>query len=605
MTTHSTHSHTSNHAESAHVPPSGRLHRIWLFIRKHRVASIVTAVIVLLVVLPVVLLLRPKEPQYIIAVAQKGDLQQTVEAVGTVTSERDLELKFPLGGIVESVSVKEGDRVHAGQQLAQLRSGNLGAAVAIQSANVQSALADLRKMEEGTRPEDIAIAEAQVANKQAALQVAQTSLQTSEQSYAQAQEQLTILEQEASTTLMGQVETSKNTLLSQLVAAETALSSVDDVLSKTIVQDAIIKSRPGSDADIRTMKQSSLASIADVRRQVNATTDYHDALRILQAGQNAVTVSQNTVDQLFALIGSLPETSYFTATLREQYRTSISTQRGLVQTAVSAVTTAYTGLQSAAAGFDTRIATAQATITASDGARQKAKVDILTYQTALQAQQADLASKRAGTRQADLDASRARLRQAQAALAQAQANYADSILRSPVEGTVSHVNIKVGEATPATEPAVTVLGNSPFRIEMNVSEVDVPKLQETQSGTITLDAFPEKPYQIRVSEVEAAPTLVDGVSKYKIKLDFVYPHDELKIGMTGDATVITGERKNVVSIPGRSVVEKDSKKYVRVLGADDAKPDEQEVVLGMEGQSGDVEVISGLRGGEAIVVLEK
>ncbi len=594
--------HHPHAAAPAHPEHRTRAHKALHMLRKHKKAAIITTVAVLVLGVPVAMLMQPAKPQYITAVAQRGDLRQTVEAVGTITSERDLQLTFPLGGIVERVLVKEGDRAAAGQILAQLRSGNAGAAVAMQAANLQSALADLRKMEEGTRPEDIAIAEAQVANKRASLEVARASLQNAEQTLVQAGDQLKTLEQEAKTTLGGQAETSRNTLLSQLVAGETALSVIDDVLSKTIVQDAIIKAHPGADINIRAMRQQALTGIQDVRRN-SVIADYHDALGLLQDGQSALSTAGIAVDQLFSLIGGLPETSYFTAAMREQERTSLSTQRGLVQGAVSAITTAYTNLQSAAAGFDTRISTAQSTITSAEGAKQKAQVDILTYQTALQTQEADLALKKAGTRKADLDSARARVRQAQAGLAQAQANYNDTILRAPVEGTISHVNVKPGEATPATEPAITILGSSPFRVEMFVSEVDVPKLLQTQSGSIDLDAFPGIAYKLHVSEMDTAPTLVEGVSKYRIKLDFLYPHEEFKIGMTGDVTVVTGERAQVVSVPGRSVLEREGKKLVRILVGDTVT--EREVLLGMEGESGDVEITNGLSGGETVVVLEK
>ncbi|MFA6039141.1 MAG: efflux RND transporter periplasmic adaptor subunit [Candidatus Peribacteraceae bacterium] len=600
---HAAHPQHATHPD--HTVQHSRMRRTLHWLRKHRKAVIITAVAVIVLGLPLSWLFKPAQAQYVTAMAQKGDLQQTVEAVGTVTSERDLELKFPGAGIVESVQVKEGDRVTAGQVLAQLRAGSLGAAVAMQSANLQSAVADLRKMEEGTRPEDIAIAEAQVANKRAALQVAQSTLDSAKKSLTQAQDQLKTVQQEATTSLGGQVETARSALLSQLVAGETALAVVDDILGKTIVQDAIIKMRPGGDIDVRTARTNALAALLSVRQQANVI-DYHDALKVLQSGQSAVSQAAQTVDLLFTLIGSLPETSYFTQALREQYRTSLSTQRGLVQSAVSAITTAYTGLQSAAAGFDTRISTAQSTITTSEGTMERAKADILTYQTAVQAQEADLALKRAGTRKADLDAARARVRQAQASLAQSQANYADTILRAPVDGTISHVNVKGGEATPVTGPAVTILGNSPFRVEMFVSEVDVPKLIQAQSGSIALDAFPDTEYKVHVSELDTAPTLVDGVSKYRVKLDFIYPHEEFKIGMTGDVTVVTGERKNIVYVPGRAVLEKEGKRVVRILqNGKNNGIREQEVTLGMEGQSGDVEVTKGLSGGETIVVLEK
>jgi HlyD family secretion protein len=149
-----------------------------------------------------------------------------------------------------------------------------------------------------------------------------------------------------------------------------------------------------------------------------------------------------------------------------------------------------------------------------------------------------------------------------------------------------------------------MLGDSPYRIEIFVSEVDIPKVQTTQSGSIELDAFPGVNFALRVSQVDAAPTDRDGVSKYRVRLDFVYPHEELKIGMTGDASITTGERKNVVSVPSRSVIESsDGEDVVRLL-QDDGTIKEVPVQTGMESENGNVEV-TGVQSGATVVVLIK
>jgi multidrug efflux pump subunit AcrA (membrane-fusion protein) len=139
---------------------------------------------------------------------------------------------------------------------------------------------------------------------------------------------------------------------------------------------------------------------------------------------------------------------------------------------------------------------------------------------------------------------------------------------------------------------------------MYVSEIDVPKIQRTQSGSIELDAFRGIDMKLTASDIDTAPTDRDGVSKYRVKLDFVHAHPELKIGMTGDAQIITGVRDNVVHVPARAVLEHtDGTSYVRVLN-DDARVEERAVTTGMEGEGGDMEV-TGVRQGETIIVLEK
>src|SRR3989338_5540059 len=93
---------------------------------------------------------RPKQVEYVTALVESGDLRQTVEAIGTVVSDRDLALQFLRTGIVDQILVKEGDLVRAGQTLARLRAGGEAADIASASARVASAEADFRAMKEGT-----------------------------------------------------------------------------------------------------------------------------------------------------------------------------------------------------------------------------------------------------------------------------------------------------------------------------------------------------------------------------------------------------------------------------------------------------------------------
>ncbi len=571
---------------------------------RHKKKSIAIGIVLLLVLLAGWRMSRPKQPEYVTEVAARGDLRQTVEAVGTVTSDRDLELKFAGVGVVQFVYVKEGDHVRAGQRLAQLKAGNLGASVAAQQAQLQSALADLAAMEQGTRPEDIAVAEADLGAKKAALQVAQSTLESAGNNLKTAQDQLVTLRQEASVNLSGQVNTAVTTVEQQLVTTENALSTVDDILNDVDVQDAILKDRPGADNDVRTQKTAALNTIAAARSTALKATDYEKALQALTAARSATDSAASVMNSLFSLIGSIRESTHFSNADREGFKNTISTQRSTIQSASSTLTGQQSALQNASAGYDSKIASQESSISSLQGTRDRASTDILTYQAAIRTSQAQLDLKKAGSRPTDIQAARAGVRAAQANLARAGADYSDTVLTAPIAGIVSHVNIRIGEGLPAG-PAVTMIGDSAYRIEMFVSEIDVPKLQVTQSGSIELDAFRDMNMKLAVSQIDSAPTLKDGVSKYRVMLDFVHDHPEVKIGMTGDAMVITGSKQGVVSVAGRAVLESTgSGMYVRVL-SDDQSVEERPVITGMEGESGEIEITSGLKGGETVIVLEK
>ncbi len=578
--------------------------RIWAFMKRRKKTSIAIAIAVLLIGYFVATAGGGAEPEYLTEVSKKADIRQTVEAVGTVISERELELRFGGVGIVSDVYVKEGQRVAAGQKLAQLRAGSLGASIASEQASYQQALADLRELQEGSRPEDIAIAEADVASKRASLQAAQSTVETSERNLKNAQDQLKILQQEANVGLSGEVSTSLSSGNEQMVAAEGALSVIDDILNKVNVQDAIVRDRPGADNTVRLQKTDAQNRINDARKALSLATEYQAALDALDTAQRAVTAARAAVDSLFSIISTLPETSSFSNADREEYKATISAQRTKIQTAGSTLTNVQSNLRNSSATYDTRIASQESTIISQTGARDKAKIDILTYNAAIQSAEAQLALKKAGSRKTDIDSAQARVRAAAANVARAAANYGDTVLTAPVAGVVTNIHIKAGESLP-TGAAMNMLGDSPFRVEMFVSEIDVPKLATTQTGSIELDAFRGVNMKLRASEIDAAPTLKDGVSKYGVTLDFLHNHPELKIGMTGDAEIVTGQRSNVLTVPRRAVLDSTgSGMYVRVLKADKTL-EERTVTIGMEGESGDVEVLSGLQEGETIVVLVK
>lgn len=548
-------------------------------------------------------LLSPSQPEYVTAKATVTDIRQTVEAVGTVVSERELELRFSGVGVVSQVFVREGDRVVAGQRLAQLRAGSLGAGVAAQSAALEQAKIDLRALEQGNRPEDIAISEAQVQNRQAQLEAARTTVTTAEDSVQSSEEKLAALKQEANATLSGQIATAQATFQQQVVSVQSALQTVEEVFQNVGVADAIRKFSTGDDATILRQKREAWTQITALEAQAGVTTDYQAALLMLGKAQITLQSASSVTTNAFTLVRSLPESSMLGSIDRATFTGQLETARGQVQSALSALSAAYSGLQSAAASYDTRIVAEQAALSNARNTRDRAKADTVTFETALRTEQAALALKRAGARQTDIEAARARVRAAQANLARASADYGETVLRAPIAGTVTAVNVRLGESLPVG-PAVTVLGDSPFRVEMFASEVDIPKVQRTQSGSIELDAYRGQNLPLVVGEVDPSATNVDGVNKYRVKLDFRAPPTGLKIGMSGDAEIVTGIRTQVLSVPRRAVLDRaDGTYYVRVLGG--AEPEERTVTIGMEGESGDVEVLTGLKSGEEVIVLTK
>ncbi|MDD5102987.1 MAG: efflux RND transporter periplasmic adaptor subunit [Candidatus Peribacteraceae bacterium] len=589
--------------------PLPLLRRVWTalksFVLRHPVWSVVLAIVILLFSLLLWYIFSPVQPEMITETVRRGDLVQKVEAVGIITSDRDVNMKFPVTGIVASVSAKEGDKVLAGQELARLRNESYAADLASAAAQYRQAQASYQELEEGTRPEDLAIAEAEVANKRAALEAVKGDLKSAQEKLRTSEEKLSAIRAEATTNLAGYLVTSSSTCAQQISLTKTALATLDDVFASSVITDMAKQYRTIAYGIFRANWTSAQNTLDAFSAGSNFTT-YSDSLASLQRATTVIAQSAGVLQEAYALVSDLPLTSAFDSSARETAKATIATERASVQTALSAANTALKNLQDASASYTASIATEENTYAAAKASEQSAQSAILTYETSLRTQEAQLALKKAGPRETQLAGSRANMNAAAASVARARAKLEDTIIRAPTDGVITKVDFKEGEFTGDADNishSITMLGTSPFRVEMFLSEVDIPKVLLSQSGSIELDAFPGVNYALQVMSIEPGPTKIDGVSKYRVSLNFVYPHDEFKIGMTGDAEIITGERKDVLLAPVRSVIQNNGAgKIIRIL--ENGKVVDRTVATGMESDT-DIEVVSGLSEGETVIVLIK
>jgi len=101
--------------------------------------------------------------------APKKSSASSASAQGYVTPVRYADLAFRASGRVTQLLVAEGDQVKAGQPLVKLQDTELKAALA-------QAQADLKALQNGARPEEIAVAQANLDIAQSQLEVAQADL---------------------------------------------------------------------------------------------------------------------------------------------------------------------------------------------------------------------------------------------------------------------------------------------------------------------------------------------------------------------------------------------------------------------------------------------
>lgn len=193
----------------------------------------------------------------------------------------------------------------------------------------------------------------------------------------------------------------------------------------------------------------------------------------------------------------------------------------------------------------------------------------------------------------------ARVAQFKAALDSAQADLAKATIVSPIDGTVTKQDGKVGETVTAGDKIVSVISQDNLEIEANVSEVNIGKLTVGNKVQMTFDAFGDKAYTGTVTYIDPGETIVDNVVNYKTKVKIDGDVTGIKSGLTANLKIETAKKDDILKLPRYTIVEKNGKSYVDKVVSKD-KTEQVEVTLGLSGNDGSVEVVSGVAEGDTV-----
>ena len=139
-----------------------------------------------------------------------------------------------------------------------------------------------------------------------------------------------------------------------------------------------------------------------------------------------------------------------------------------------------------------------------------------------------------------------------------------------------------------------------FEIEVNIYEEDVVKINPGNPVDISLIAFPGQVFKGQVISIDPSEKLIEGVVYYKTIIHSEELPAGIQPGMTADLLINTASKENVLAIPNEAIQKGDDKLRVEILDGNSIK--EREIEIGFEGSNGLVEVVSGLKEGDQIIL---
>ncbi|OGY57906.1 MAG: hypothetical protein A3D47_00085 [Candidatus Colwellbacteria bacterium RIFCSPHIGHO2_02_FULL_43_15] len=173
-----------------------------------------------------------------------------------------------------------------------------------------------------------------------------------------------------------------------------------------------------------------------------------------------------------------------------------------------------------------------------------------------------------------------------------------------ISGIITKVDIKPGENVTVSSPVINLISINDFEVEANIPEADISKVSLGSPVQITLDAYGDEViFKAHVASIEPAETIVEGVTTYKVRVEFSENDERIKSGMTANMDIQGKSETNVISVPQQAIVTKNGEKFVKVLK--NGTPLEIRVTVGLRGANGNTTILSGLNEGDEVILSEK
>jgi HlyD family secretion protein len=415
-----------------------------------------------------------------------------VSGSGEIIAAQDADLVFIVQGIVAEVKVKEGDAVKKGDLLAILDTRALDQQLQQAEAQVAAARAGEAALTEAPRELDLAAAQAGVTQAQAALDAVRAGPKKQDIATAEA----------------------------ALTAAQVNVQATRDRLSLGKTQ-----------AELQ-MQQAAQALTQAQARYAQAKYNWEYAK---DSGNDPI------VPEVTNSAGKRVENKLSDGQLENYYAQFVQAEAALRQSE-KALELSKLAFDSARQSELTGIAAVEQQARQAELALEKLKLPADRDRVA--AAQAGLAQARAAEgrlipdpRESAKAQAKATIAQAEASLELAQINRERAELRAPFDGIVSAVNIDPGDsAATGALPAIQVVDISQMHVDVQLSDVDIGRVQVGQAAEVRVDSAPGKIYIGRIEYIAPTATAIGNIRTFLVRVEL----DDLtglRAGMTARVNI--------------------------------------------------------------------
>jgi HlyD family secretion protein len=504
---------------------------------------------------------------YITTAAEKGTIIVSVSGTGQVSNSDQIEIKPKVSGDIVSLAVTKGQKVKAGDLIAQIDATEAYKSVRDARINLESAKLSLEKLKQ---PAD-------------ALSITQAK-----NSLASAQES----KQDAEISLSKAYEDGYNNVANVFLDLPTIITGLHDILLVNYTGSGQLYLDYYYDAIIKYNDTAGVYKTDAYNKYITAKSSYDQSFthyKLTNRSSDTESI-ESIINETYDAVRDLAEAVKSANNLIQLYK---DTLRSNNQITISTADTHLASLNSYTGQTNGYLLT----LLNSKNDLKTAKDSIVSAQRSITEKTESLAKLESGTDALDLASSQLSVSQKQNALFDAQSKLADYSVRAPIDGIITELNLKKGESASSATAIATLISEQKIA-EINLNEIDAAKIKVGQKANLTFDAIENLEITGQVIDIDNIGTVSSGVVSYGIKIALDVQDERIKSGMSLSTNIITDLKQDVLSIPASAVKSQGESKYVEILV--DGRPQRKTVTTGISNDT-TIEITEGLSEGDEVI----
>jgi len=457
---------------------------------------------------------------------EKKDNSTYVKASGEVESKQKVDLKSEVSAKVRNIYVDLGQQVSRGQTLVVFENGDQSSRAQQARANLKSAQARKKQLESALKSQQAKLEKLKSGPRPEKLQQAKTKLNNSKDDLNSAKENLKEVRQKAKSDMQSK-------LVSSLRSASNAVDEAKDtILVATEIQYEYFYKNTQKALDITSAKEKAIRSLFDqddagrwIKKYISPLSgglneEIDKALNKPEKKETLLLLDKTItgLGDTKKMLQEIPVNSEF-STSHEQ---KLSSAKQKIQKQLEALSSKKEAINVQASVNSSSVQQAKSEVTRAKNGVASAKDNLQLVKSGAQKEDIQSQQEAVEQAQANLEQQQANIESARANLLSAQSSLSKTIIRSPIGGIVSAIEVDRGELVSPSQLVARVINTNGYQLKVYLSSQSARKIDVGNTTTIA------QKYNGKVTNI--SPSLDPQKNKVEVNVSLADKNPDLIAG---------------------------------------------------------------------------